>query len=181
MPESAADRVSKPVSAYVGIGSNLDGPVDRVGRAIEQLDAMTGCRVLDRSPLYRSAPMGPSDQPDFVNAVARLQVTLAPRDLLAELLAIEAAHGRIRGGTRWGPRTLDLDLLIYSNLTIDEPGLEIPHPGLTSRNFVVYPLLRIAPDLVMPDGRKLADIASALSLEGLGELGNHMAIEAHSS
>ena len=181
MPDRVLHRSLHPVIAYVGLGSNLDRPLDHVERAFEQLDALTGCRVLDRSPLYRSAPMGPSGQPDFVNAVARLQVTLEPGDLLRELLAIESGHGRVRGGARWGPRTLDLDLLLYSDLTIDEPGLEIPHPGLTSRNFVVYPLLSITPGLLMPGGQKLADIAAGLSLDGLEELDNAMASEAPAS
>ncbi|MDH4030344.1 MAG: 2-amino-4-hydroxy-6-hydroxymethyldihydropteridine diphosphokinase [Chromatiales bacterium] len=181
MPDRVLHRLPNPVIAYVGLGSNLDRPVDHVERAVIQLDALPGCLVLDRSPLYWSAPMGPPDQPDFVNAVARLQVTLEPGDLLRELLTIESDHGRVRDGSRWGPRTLDMDLLLYSDLTIDEPGLKVPHPGLTSRNFVVYPLLSIAPGLSMPGGEKLADIAAGLSLDGLGELENAMASEAPTS
>ena len=156
--------------AYIGLGSNLGDPAAHVSRAFEELDALAGCRLTARSPLFRSAPMGPVDQDWFVNAVAEVRVAAEPRALLDALLAIERDHGRDRRGDRWGPRTLDLDLLLYGDRVIDEPGLTVPHPGLTRRNFVVYPLLLIAPELVLPDGRPLEQVAAGLHWEGLEKM-----------
>lgn len=153
--------------AYVGLGSNLGDPERHVRTAIGELDALQGCTVTASSPLFRSAPVGPPGQDWYVNAVAAMEVELDPRELLSDLHTIEASHGRDRSGARWGPRTLDLDLLLYGELEIDEPGLQLPHPGLTKRNFVVYPLLLVAPDLVLPDGRPLSDVASGLDRKDL--------------
>ncbi len=158
--------------AYVGLGSNLDDPVGHVHRALAELQAVEGCEVTATSPLFRSAPMGPPDQGWYVNAVAALEVALGPRALLDRLQAIEQVHGRNRSGQRWGPRTLDLDLLLYGDRVIDEAGLQIPHPGLTKRNFVVYPLLLVAPELVLPNGRPLSEVASALDHKGLERMDN---------
>ncbi len=144
--------------AYVGIGSNLQKPVRQVEQAAERLAGISGCRVVAVSSLYRSAPFGGIEQPDFVNAAASMLTTLAPRDFLAELQAIEARQGRERGETRWGPRVIDLDLLVYSATTIDEPGLRIPHPGIGERNFVLLPLAEIAPDLAIPGLGRAASI-----------------------
>jgi len=153
--------------AYVGLGSNLGDPGAHVRQAIAELDALDGCAVTAASPLFRSAPMGPSGQAWYINAVAALETTLCPRALLAGLQSIEASHGRDRSGPRWGARTLDLDLLIYGDLEIDEAGLSVPHPGLTKRNFVVYPLLLVAPELVLPNGRPLTEVASTLDRKDL--------------
>ncbi len=153
--------------AYVGLGSNLGDPVAHVQCALAEIGALDGCAVTAASPLFRSAPVGPPGQDWYVNAVAALEVVLSPRELLAALQAIEACHGRDRTGLRWGARTLDLDLLLYGNLEIDETGLQVPHPGLTKRNFVVYPLLLVAPDLVLPNGRPLTEVASALDQKDL--------------
>ncbi len=136
-------------AAYVGLGSNLEGPREQLERAFDELERLPGTRLAGRSPLYRSPPMGPQDQPDYVNAVAVLETALAPHRLLAALQAIEAAHGR-RRERRWGPRTLDLDLLLYGDRVIDTPDLAVPHPGLAQRAFVLRPLLDVAPDLVVP-------------------------------
>lgn len=157
-------------TVYVALGSNLGDSAAHVHRALTELDSINDCQLTARSPLYRSAPMGPIRQGWYVNAAAELQVALDPRELMTRLQALEQAHGRDRGGTRWGPRTLDLDILLFSDLVIDEPDLTIPHPGLTRRNFVVYPLLSIAPDLVLPDGRRLDEVASGLNLEGLEKM-----------
>jgi 2-amino-4-hydroxy-6-hydroxymethyldihydropteridine diphosphokinase len=132
--------------AYVGIGSNLDGPRSHVLAAFEELGQLPHTRVVKRSSLYRSAPVGYAAQPDFVNAVARLETGLAAERLLAELRAIEARHGR-RRGFRDAPRTLDLDILLYGELALRTPQLEIPHPRMHERAFVLEPLLEIAPEL----------------------------------
>lgn len=153
--------------AYVGLGSNLGDPAEHVRTAIGELDALEGCMVTVSSPLFRSAPVGPPGQDWYVNAVAAMAVKLSPRELLSGLQVIEALHDRDRAGPRWGPRTLDLDLLVYGDLEIDEPDLRVPHPGLTKRNFVVYPLLLVAPDLVLPDGRPLIDVASGMDRKDL--------------
>jgi 2-amino-4-hydroxy-6-hydroxymethyldihydropteridine diphosphokinase len=140
----------EPVTAYVGLGSNLDDPVAQLTRAYAELARLPDTRLTARSPLYRSAPMGPQDQAEFVNSAAALATALAPQELLQGLLAIERAHGRQRDGMRWGPRTLDLDLLMYGDQVLHEPGLTLPHPGLHERAFVLYPLADIAPGLTVP-------------------------------
>jgi 2-amino-4-hydroxy-6-hydroxymethyldihydropteridine diphosphokinase len=167
----AAERVMARGSlVYVGLGGNLGDARRHVSRAIDELNEIPGCSLLARSSLYRSAPMGPVEQGWFVNAVAGLRAELEPLDLLHYLQDLERSHGRVRGGERWGPRTLDLDILLFGDRIVDRPGLTIPHPGLTARNFVVYPLLQLAPDLVLPDGRRLTDVASRLDREGLEKM-----------
>jgi len=136
--------------AYIGLGSNLDRPARQIDVAFDCLDALPATRLESRSGLYRSAPFGGVEQADFVNAAAGLLTQLSARELLGELKRIEAARGREPGGVRWGPRVLDLDLLVYAGETIDEPDLEVPHPGIAERNFVLLPLADIAPDLVIP-------------------------------
>lgn len=138
------------VTAYVGIGSNLDGPAAHVAGAYEDLSRLPDTRVIARSPLYKSPPMGPQGQPDFINAVAALQTGLGAGMLMQALLSIETQHGRRRDGTRWGPRNLDLDLLLYGDTVSDAPELVLPHPGMHERAFVLYPLADIAPGLVIP-------------------------------
>lgn len=144
--------------AYVGLGSNLDGPSSQVESAIGQLRAIRKTRVTARSALYRSGPLGRIEQPDFVNAAAALLTRLAPGDLLAELQQIERKCGRVRSRERWGPRLIDLDLLVYSDRVADEPGLTIPHPGIAERNFVLLPLKEIAPSLVIPGLGRLGSL-----------------------
>jgi 2-amino-4-hydroxy-6-hydroxymethyldihydropteridine diphosphokinase len=139
------------IPAYIGIGSNLDDPVAQVRRAIMALGALPATRFVVASRLYRNPPLDHSDQPEFVNAVAGVLTRLGPPELLAGLLAIEAAHGRRRDpATHWGPRALDLDLLAYGERTVAEPGLTVPHPGVAVRNFVLLPLNEIAPGLWLP-------------------------------
>ncbi len=144
--------------AYVGIGSNLDAPVRRVERAIRQLAKIRCTRLVASSSLYRSAPLGGVDQPDFINAAVALLTRLDAAELLAELHSIEAQTGRQRDDTRWGPRVLDLDLLVFASRTIDEPGLRVPHPGIAVRNFVLLPLREIAPELAVPGLGRVASL-----------------------
>ena len=136
--------------AYIGIGSNLSEPQHQVRQAIDELGKLRMTRLLACSSLYSSAPMGPVDQPDYINAVAVLLTELSAHELFDELLSIETAHGRIRSDERWGPRTLDLDLLLYGDDAIEDKRLTVPHPGLLQRNFVLYPLMEIDPELNIP-------------------------------
>lgn len=139
----------KKHTAFVGLGSNLDDPQNQILRALRALDGLPGTRVLAQSSLYRSAPVGFLEQPDFINAVAQLETALAPRALLDALLELERERGRTRE-FRNAPRTLDLDILLYDDLRYHEHGLTIPHPQMHLRAFVLRPLLEIAPDCVIP-------------------------------
>jgi len=129
----------------IALGSNLDDPEAQVRRAFDEIGALPATRLLARSSLYRTGPVGYAEQPDFVNACALVETSLAPRALLDELLAIEQRHGRVRTIPN-GPRTLDLDLILYGDRHIDEPGLTVPHPRAHERDFVLKPLLEIWPD-----------------------------------
>ena len=151
------------VTAYIGLGANLEGPAQQLRRAFDELAVLPDTHLTERSPLYKSPPLGPPDQPDYVNAVAALETHLAPHVLLAELRRIESAHGRRRDGTRWGPRSLDLDLLLYGDLVLETPELTLPHPGLPERAFVLYPLHDIAPDLVVPGKGALRELRAGLA------------------
>jgi 2-amino-4-hydroxy-6-hydroxymethyldihydropteridine diphosphokinase len=144
--------------AYVGLGSNLQMPTRQVNAAIDLVGDIPNTRLVTVSPLYRSAPFGGVEQPDFVNAVAALLTQLSPSELLAELKNIEMRQGRERNDKRWGPRVIDLDLLVYAAAVIDRPGITVPHPGIGERNFVLFPLLDIAPDLVVPGLGRVATI-----------------------
>jgi len=135
--------------AFVALGSNLDSPREQVLRAMDELDALPGTRVLRRSSLYRTAPVGNPDQPDFINAVVQIETQSSPEELLHALLGIERRHGRVRDELN-APRTLDLDLLLYEERTIDSPGLQVPHPRMHERAFVLQPLAEIAPDALVP-------------------------------
>lgn len=145
--------------AYIGLGSNLDGPARQVEAAIDLVDDLDGTRVVQRSALYRSAPLGGIEQPEFANAVIAILTTQPPAALLAALKGIERARGREPGGARWGPRVIDLDLLVYSREKIDTDDLTVPHPGIATRNFVLLPLGEIAPDLVIPGLGRVASIS----------------------
>lgn len=145
-------------TAYVGLGSNLARPVEQVTRAFDALSRLPDTHLAARSSLYTSPPMGPPDQPQYINAVARLETNLEPIALLGELRRIEAAHLRRRDGVRWGPRTLDLDLLLYAEVSIATDELTIPHPGICARAFVVVPLLELDQTLHLPDGTKLRNL-----------------------
>jgi 2-amino-4-hydroxy-6-hydroxymethyldihydropteridine diphosphokinase len=138
-------------TAFVGIGSNLGDPESQIGSALALLAAEDGIELLAVSTLRETEPVGYLDQPSFLNGAARLETELPARELLKRLLGIEASLGRVRGeGPRFGPRTIDLDLLVYGDLQIDEPGLTVPHPRLAERRFALEPLAELAPDQEIP-------------------------------
>lgn len=150
------------VIAFVGLGGNLGDPAATLGAALQALDEVQGTRLLRASRLYRTPAWGVEQQPDFINAVAMLETSLGAQALLESLFVIERRHGRVREAEqRWGPRTLDLDLLLYGDAMIDEPGLRVPHPYLHERAFALLPLLEIAADVEIP-GRGLARNAVSL-------------------
>jgi 2-amino-4-hydroxy-6-hydroxymethyldihydropteridine diphosphokinase len=155
------------VIAYIGLGSNLADPVQQIRSARADCGAIPGVRELAFSSLYRSPPMGPQDQPDYVNAVMAVSTDLAALDLLRYLQAIEQKHGRVRTDRRWTARTLDLDLLIHGDYRIETAELTVPHPGLSQRAFVVYPLFEIAPELVVPGLGRIADLVVNCPRDGL--------------
>jgi len=147
------------VRAYVGLGSNLGEREATLWKALEGLGATERIEVVAVSSFRETDPVGVVDQPRFVNGAAALETSLRPRELLERLLDVERSLGRDRAvEERWGPRTLDLDLLLYGGETIDEPGLEVPHPRLAERAFVLEPLLELDPNLRLPDGRPLRDL-----------------------
>ncbi|MDG1463392.1 MAG: 2-amino-4-hydroxy-6-hydroxymethyldihydropteridine diphosphokinase [Gammaproteobacteria bacterium] len=159
-------------TAYIGIGSNLNDPVAQVRAACNALALIPETRLLAASSLYSNPPMGPQDQPDYVNAVAALHTRLSPRDLLSALLAAELAAGRDRNKfEHWGPRVLDLDLLVHGSKRVDEPDLKVPHPGIAERSFVLLPLLEIAPDLDIFGVGKVVDLAKAMNPADLHVIG----------
>ena len=148
------------ISAWIGLGSNLEDPRAQVRAAVTALRATDGLQVEAVSSLYASPPMGPQDQPDFINAVMRVTTVLEAEALLDVLLAREQAQAR-RRGRRWGPRTLDLDLLLFGEAVIRTPRLQVPHPGIHERAFVLYPLAELAPGLHVPGFGALQDLLSA--------------------
>jgi 2-amino-4-hydroxy-6-hydroxymethyldihydropteridine diphosphokinase len=156
--------------AYIGLGSNLNDPQSQVLRAIERLGRLDATRLIRASPLYSSKPFGPIPQPDFVNAVAGTLTRLDARTLLARLRAIEAAFGRPEPHPKWGPRVIDLDLLVYGREQCSEADLRLPHPGVVERNFVLYPLADIAPELEVPGLGRVAELKGRLTSEGLHRL-----------
>ncbi|MEC9376370.1 MAG: 2-amino-4-hydroxy-6-hydroxymethyldihydropteridine diphosphokinase [Pseudomonadota bacterium] len=159
--------------AYIGIGSNLNEPASQVRIAFKALSKLADTRLICVSPLYKNPPMGPQNQPDYVNAVAGLITQLKPIDLLNAMKSIELKQGRIRkSGDRWEARIIDLDLLIYGSLTMEEDELKIPHSGIRDRNFVLFPLLNIAPNLNVVGYGSVAELAkkfTGTSIERLEE------------
>jgi 2-amino-4-hydroxy-6-hydroxymethyldihydropteridine diphosphokinase len=153
-------------TAYIGVGSNLADPLSQVERAVERLARLPQSRLLRSSRLYRSAPWGMLDQPEFINAAAAIETALSPSALMQALLAIEREAGRDRNGERWGPRILDLDLLLYGALVLTEPGLQVPHPHLHERAFVLLPLAEIAPDLDVPGRGPISALLSRVDTTG---------------
>ncbi len=144
--------------AYIALGSNLGDSATLVREAMAALGRLPGTRLVAASGLYLTPPWGVTEQPPFVNAVAGVETTLAPKALLDALLETERAFGRVRGGERWGPRTLDLDLLLHGDRVLDEDGLTLPHPRLAERAFVLLPLAEIAPTLDIPGKGTVADL-----------------------
>ncbi|MDO6824005.1 2-amino-4-hydroxy-6-hydroxymethyldihydropteridine diphosphokinase [Marinobacter sp. 1_MG-2023] len=143
--------------AFIGLGSNLKDPAAQLAMAVAELSALPDTTLVAQSPFYASSPVGPQDQPDFVNGAVWLSTGLAPHTLLDQLQAIEHAHGRERL-KRWGPRTLDLDLLVFGNLVLNDNRLTVPHLELPNRDFVLQPLLDLKPDLALPDGTSIATL-----------------------
>jgi 2-amino-4-hydroxy-6-hydroxymethyldihydropteridine diphosphokinase len=152
--------------AYVALGSNLGDSQQQLVDAIHALAALPRTRLLARSHLYRTPPWGVHDQPDFLNAVVVLETPLPPHDLLDAMLEIERAAGRERNGERWGPRTLDLDLLHVAGKTVNDERLSLPHPHISERAFVLLPLNELAPDLEIPGQGRVADLLRAVDTQG---------------
>ena len=153
--------------AYIGLGSNLANPVAQVKRAATAIADIAGVEEGRLSGLYSSSPMGPADQPDYVNAVMAVDTSLSPHELLKCLQSIETVQGRIRSGERWGPRTLDLDILLYGDDIIESTGLNVPHVGIAERAFVLYPLAEIAAGIVIPGKGRLDELLAKCSKDGL--------------
>lgn len=152
---------------FVAIGSNLGDPIAQARRAVIALAALPQSSLQQSSSLYGSRPMGPADQPDYVNAVVRLKTRLGPLALLDALQRIELEQGRVRKDERWGPRTLDLDLLLYGEQVIQHERLTVPHYGMKEREFVLLPLAELAPALVLPCGTPLAELVARCPRNGL--------------
>jgi 2-amino-4-hydroxy-6-hydroxymethyldihydropteridine diphosphokinase len=151
-----------PARAYIGLGANLGDRKTTIGRAVELLRDTPGIDVVAVSQLRETEPVGYLDQPRFLNGVAALDTQLPPRALLERLLEVERELGRSRDGPRFGPRTIDLDVLVYGDSVVDEPGLEIPHPRLHERQFVLEPLAELDRDLVVPERGRVADLLAGL-------------------
>ncbi|WP_146441885.1 2-amino-4-hydroxy-6-hydroxymethyldihydropteridine diphosphokinase [Vibrio kanaloae] len=155
------------ITAYIAVGSNLADPVSQANLAIEILKSLPRSTFIASSQLYSSTPMGPQNQPDYINAVVAIQTELTPIELLDYTQKIELEQGRVRKDERWGPRTLDLDIVLYGNEVIDSERLTVPHYGMKEREFVLYPLAEIAPSLQLPDGTELTDLLKLVDKNGL--------------
>jgi 2-amino-4-hydroxy-6-hydroxymethyldihydropteridine diphosphokinase len=157
------------VVAYIGLGSNLNAPLLQLKKAIHFIANSKQVKLLQTSSFYLSKPLGPQDQPDFVNAVMGIETSLTAAALLTQCQAIEEKLGRVRK-QHWGPRIIDLDILLFGNQKLDQLELTVPHPGLVQREFVIYPLLEIAPNLILPDGMPLQKQTKSVALNGLRKL-----------
>ena len=157
-------------TVYLGLGSNLSAPLQQLQTAVQAISRLAQTCLLNTSSAYLSKPMGPQDQPDYVNAVVALSTQLDPYELLDALQTIEAQQGRRRNGQQWGPRTLDIDILLFGQLVIQEPHLTIPHYGMRERAFVLYPLAEIATDLRLPSGEALKSVLEKCPRQGLKKL-----------
>ena len=155
------------IPVYIAIGSNLDSPLDQVNRAIAALSDIPQSRLVCHSAFYRTAPMGPAGQPDYLNLAALLETTLTPHELLDATQDIELSQGRVRKDERWGPRTLDLDIMLFGDKVIHDERLTVPHYGLKEREFMLYPLAEIATGLILPDGESLAAVIARTPENGL--------------
>jgi 2-amino-4-hydroxy-6-hydroxymethyldihydropteridine diphosphokinase len=156
-------------TAYLGLGSNLGDRRQHLAEAVRRLHAGPVLQVVKISSVYESSPVGVTAQPDFLNLVAQVATKHAPQELLAACLRIEAGLGRVRR-ERWGPRTIDIDLLLYGDVRIDDESLTVPHPRMRERNFVLAPLAEIAPGIKL-DGKTISELAAALGEAGLRKLG----------
>jgi 2-amino-4-hydroxy-6-hydroxymethyldihydropteridine diphosphokinase len=154
-------------TAYVGLGSNLSDPQKQIHLAIDALKNIKTCKLTNLSSLYFSRPMGPQDQPDYMNAVAEITTELSPLSLLDELQTIENLAGRVRKDNRWGARILDLDILLFNNEIINHERLIVPHYGLELREFVLLPLAEISPELILPNGHSILSLSKNIETNGL--------------
>ncbi len=154
-------------TVYIAVGSNLSDPVSQANAAIDAIKQLPKSEFIVSSSLYSSTPMGPQNQPDYINAVVEVKTELTPLELLDCTQAIELEQGRVRKEERWGPRTLDLDIILYGNEVIDSERLVIPHYGMKQREFVLYPLAEIAPNLTLPCGTRLEDLLNVVEQNGL--------------
>jgi 2-amino-4-hydroxy-6-hydroxymethyldihydropteridine diphosphokinase len=160
-------QTSPIITAYIALGSNLSNPIQQIQQALQELATITSIQLIKSSSLYLSKPYGPiHNQPDFVNAVVEIATKLNAHELLLTLNTLEQQHQRQRE-RRWGPRTLDLDILLYSNQIIQTDALTIPHPEMHKRNFVVYPLAEIAPQLILPSGKTIQELMQSCPANGL--------------
>lgn len=150
------------IRTYVAIGSNLSKPLRQVTHALDALTLLPDSYLVMASPIFRSQAIGPQNQPDYLNAVVSLNTELSPIDLLDNLQDIELRSGRVRNGDRWGPRELDLDLLLYGGQVINHERLAVPHYAMLQRPFVLHPLAEISPNLVLPGGRLLSKALASL-------------------
>ncbi|MBI6549436.1 2-amino-4-hydroxy-6-hydroxymethyldihydropteridine diphosphokinase [Xenorhabdus lircayensis] len=155
------------IRVYIAIGSNLADPLQQVHNALAALETIPDTAFVVRSSFYRTKPMGPQDQPDYLNLAVALDTLLSPETLLDHTQAIELTQGRVRKDERWGPRTLDLDIMLFGDHIINTERLTVPHYGLKQREFMLYPLAEIAPDLVFPDGETLAGRLKQIPENGL--------------
>jgi 2-amino-4-hydroxy-6-hydroxymethyldihydropteridine diphosphokinase len=173
------DPGAATVIAYIGVGANLEEPQRQVRRALVELAELPRTVLRATSPLYRTEPVGPQGQPCFINAAAGIATALAPRALLAGLQQIERRHGRVRNGARWGPRTLDLDILLYGDRVVDEPGLHLPHARMHQRAFVLVPLGDIAPaDLIVPGRGRLDRLLAGVGTRGVEPVSEALSADA---
>ncbi|GMR16511.1 MAG: 2-amino-4-hydroxy-6-hydroxymethyldihydropteridine diphosphokinase [Gammaproteobacteria bacterium] len=155
---------------FIGLGSNLDKPLSQIKKAVEQLKQLKSLNFINISNLYSSAPMGPQDQPDYINAVVEVSTSLAAEQLLDELQEIENKQGRVRS-QHWGARTLDLDILLYGEEVINTERLTVPHSGISERNFVLYPLSDLVePDFEIPTSGKISELVTACPMTGIKRL-----------
>lgn len=153
--------------AYIALGSNQASPLEQVTHALDAIATIPQSRVVAISSFYRTPPLGPQDQPDYLNAAVALETELSAEDLLTHTQRIELEHGRVRKAERWGPRTLDIDIMLFGNLTIATPTLTVPHYDMKNRAFMLVPLLEIAPDSAFPGGQRVADVLKHLSQDGI--------------
>jgi len=158
------------IRVYVGLGSNLEDPVAQILEAVEELEMIPDSILVSRSSLYRGKPMGIADQPDYVNAVVAMDTLLSAENFLQELTRIEDLQGRVRDGEKWGPRIIDLDLLMYGKQKINTPDLTVPHPGMHERDFVIIPLSELAGDVNIPGQGRLTALINKCENHSLRKL-----------
>ena len=150
---------------YIAIGSNLASPLEQVNAAVQAIGEIPDSRIVAVSSFYRTPPLGPQDQPDYLNAAVALDTALAPEALLDHTQRIELQQGRVRKAERWGPRTLDLDIMLFGDEVINTERLTVPHYDMKNRGFMLWPLFEIAPELRFPDGLALRDVLATLGAE----------------